>query len=85
MRHSTGIPRHDGAWYFFPSHSKDSLVQRIKYHEPFTGLRQRWYYNNFMFLTQGVIAEKITGKSWEDNLDEMFFKPLNMNLSLIHI
>ncbi|MCC1484867.1 serine hydrolase [Winogradskyella immobilis] len=79
MRHSTGIPRHDGAWYFFPSHNKDSLVQRIKYHEPFTGLRQRWYYNNFMFLTQGVIAEKITGKSWEDNLDEMFFKPLNMN------
>lgn len=79
MRHSTGIPRHDGAWYFFPSHSKDSLVKRIKYHEPFTGLRQQWYYNNFMFLTQGVIAEKITGKSWEDNLDEMFFKPLSMD------
>lgn len=79
MRHSTGIPRHDGAWYFFPSHDKDSLVQRIKYHEPFTGLRQQWYYNNFMFLTQGVIAEKITGNSWEDNLEELFFKPLGMN------
>jgi CubicO group peptidase (beta-lactamase class C family) len=85
MRHSTGIPRHDGAWYFFPSHSKDSLLKRIKHHEPFTGLRQQWYYNNFMFLTQGVIAEKITGKSWEDNVDAMFFKPLGMDRSNLDI
>ena len=22
MRHSTGLPRHDGAWYFFPNHNQ---------------------------------------------------------------
>ncbi len=81
MRHSTGLPRHDGAWYFFPSHSKDTLVARIKHHEPFTGVRQQWYYNNFGFLLQGVIAEKITGKAWEENIENKFFKPLGMNRS----
>ncbi|WP_299123867.1 serine hydrolase [uncultured Winogradskyella sp.] len=81
MRHSTGLPRHDGAWYFFPSHDKDSLVARMQYHEPFTGVREQWYYNNFGFLLQGVITEKLTGKSWEDNIEEKFFKPLGMKRS----
>ncbi|NNL81713.1 MAG: serine hydrolase [Flavobacteriaceae bacterium] len=81
MAHRTGLPRHDFSWYLFPTFDKDSLLQRIKYQEPFTGLRQQWYYNNFMFLTQGVIAERITGKSWEDNVKERFFKPLGMNRS----
>ncbi|MEM5564552.1 serine hydrolase [Psychroserpens sp. AS72] len=78
MRHSTGLPRHDGSWYYFPTHDKDSLLMRLKHQEPFTGIRQQWYYNNFGFLTQGVIAERITGKSWEDNLKEHFFTPLEM-------
>lgn len=81
MRHSTGLPRHDGSWYFFPSHDKDSLVARIQYHEPFTGVRQKWYYNNFGFLLQGVITERITGESWEKNIEDKFFKPLGMNRS----
>ncbi|TJY36207.1 serine hydrolase [Pontimicrobium aquaticum] len=81
MRHSTGLPRHDLSWYYFPTHSKDSLIKRVQYQEPFTGVRQQWYYNNFMFLAQGVIAEKITGKSWEDNISDMFFKPLGMSRS----
>lgn len=81
MRHSTGLPRHDGAWYYFPTHDKDSLLMRMKYQEPFTGIRQQWYYNNFGFLAQGVIAERITGKSWEDNIKDYFFEPLGMNRS----
>ena len=81
MRHKTGLPRHDGAWYFFPSYDKDSLILRLKHHEPFTGLRQQWYYNNFGFLLQGVITEKLSGKSWEENIEEKFFKPLGMNRS----
>jgi len=85
MTHRTGIPRHDMSWYLFPTHSKDSLIQRIEFQKPFTGVREKWYYNNFMFLTQGVIVERITGKSWEDNVKEKIFIPLGMvnsNLSI---
>ncbi|MEK8181114.1 serine hydrolase [Flavobacterium buctense] len=81
MCHRTGMSRHDFSWYFFPTTSKDSLVQRLVHQEPFAGVREKWLYNNFMFLTQGVIAERITGKSWEDNIKERFFKPLGMTRS----
>ncbi|MEM9680387.1 MAG: serine hydrolase, partial [Bacteroidota bacterium] len=49
------------------------------------GIRQQWYYNNFMFLTQGVIAERITGKSWEDNIRDHFLAPLGMSHSNVSI
>ena len=69
----------------FLQKSKDSLIQRIAHHEPFIELRKEWYYNNFMYLIQGVIAEKLTKKSWEDNIRERFFAPLNMTRSNVSI
>ncbi|MBT4969825.1 MAG: serine hydrolase [Bacteroidetes bacterium] len=85
MTHRTGLPRHDLAWFFFPSYSKDSILMRVAHQEPFTGIREQWYYNNFMYLAQGVIAEKITEKSWEDNVQERFFNPLGMTRSNLEI
>lgn len=85
MSHRTGLSRHDFSWYLFPTYDKNDLVKRLEFQEPFTGVRQAYYYNNFMFLLQGVIAEKLTGKSWEDNIRERFFTPLGMNQSNVSI
>ena len=85
ISHRTGLPRHDFSWYLFPTDDKNELLKRVKYHEPFTGIREQWYYNNFMYLAQGLITEKLTGKSWEDNIRERFFKPLNMSTSNLSI
>ncbi len=85
MSHRTGLPRHDYSWYLFNTDSRDSMLQRIQYQEPTAPLRQRWQYNNFMFLAQGVVAEKLTGKSWEQNIKEQIFKPLGMAASNVSI
>ncbi|MEQ8425706.1 MAG: serine hydrolase domain-containing protein, partial [Cyclobacteriaceae bacterium] len=81
MTHRTGLPRHDLSWYMSNTTNRDSLMMRVQYMEPFAGVREKWYYNNFMFLAQGVIAEKITGKSWEENISQYFLKPLGMSRS----
>ena len=78
MSHRTGVSRYDYSWYFFPSRSRDSLMERIQFMEPSEPLRRKWQYNNFMFLLQGIVAEKISGKSWEDNIREKLFQPLGM-------
>lgn len=85
MSHRTGLPRHDFSWYLFPSNSKDSLIGRVAYQQPFASVRERWYYNNFMFLAQGVVAERISGKSWEQNVRDRIFKPLGMSRSNLSI
>ena len=81
MCHRTGLPRHDYSWYLFNTSSRDTLLQRIKYMEPTAKVRQVFQYNNFMFLLQGMITEKLTGKSWEENVKEKIFTPLGMNNS----
>lgn len=81
MCHRTGLPRYDYAWYLFNDKSKDTLLSRLAYMKPNAELRAEWQYNNFMFLAQGLIAERITGKSWEENIAQNYFTPLEMRNS----
>lgn len=80
MCHRTGLPRHDLAWYGSSS-SRDSLIYAIRFFEPSAELRQIWQYNNFMFLVQGVLAQKLYGKPWETLIKEKIFDSLGMKNS----
>ena len=80
MCHRTGLPRHDYSWYGAKT-TRDSLIYRIRFLEPNAELRQRYQYNNFMFLAQGVLAEKLNGKKWEVLVKEKIFDPLGMSSS----
>jgi CubicO group peptidase (beta-lactamase class C family) len=78
MTHRTGMPRHDLSWYLFNTSSRDSLIKRIRYQEPSAGIREKWQYNNFMFLLQGVVSEKLWGRTWEENIRTQLLDPLGM-------
>lgn len=78
MCHRTGLPRHDLSWYASWA-TREEFLKRIEFLEPTAELRAKWQYNNFMFMAQGVVLEKITGKSWEENMRERIFKPLGMD------
>src|SRR5579872_4672778 len=78
MCHRTGLPRHDLSWYLFGTSNRDSMIRKVQYMEPTAGIRERWQYNNFMFAAQGVVAEKLTNQSWEQNVAARLFTPLHM-------
>lgn len=78
MCHRSGLPRHDFSWYGSTA-SRSELLARIEFLEPSAELREKFQYNNFMFLAQGMVIEKITGKSWEENIREKILVPLGMN------
>ena len=84
MIHRTGLPRHDLAWYLNirPS-SRTGLLQAIRYLEASSAIRETWQYNNFMYLAQGVVAEKLTSKSWEELLTERLLAPLGMQQAVL--
>ncbi|WP_293313028.1 serine hydrolase [Pedobacter sp. UBA5917] len=85
MCHRTGLSRYDLSWFVFNTSNRDSIIQRVRYMEPTAGIREKWQYNNFMFLAQGMIVEKLTGKTWEQNIKEKFFEPLEMSRSNTNI
>lgn len=80
MSHRTGLPRHDLSWFVDPD-TRENLTKRIEFMEPSAPLRQTWQYNNFMYLLQGVLTEKLTGKSWESNVESKIFSKLGMGRS----
>jgi len=77
VTHRSGLPRHDLSWYGGGA-GRAELVARLEHLEPFADLRERYHYQNLMFLTAGYLVEQVTGRSWEENVRERVFGPLGM-------
>lgn len=76
--HRSGLPRHDLLWYATPF-TRTELYSKLRYLEPSYGFREKWQYQNLMFMTAGYLTEKLSGISWEDFMASRIFKPLGMN------
>jgi CubicO group peptidase (beta-lactamase class C family) len=78
VTHRSGLPRHDLTWYNNFDTSREELVRRLAYLKPTADLRERFQYNNLMFLTAGYLIEVLTDKKWEDAIRTHVFEPLGM-------
>jgi CubicO group peptidase (beta-lactamase class C family) len=82
LSHRTGLPRHDVLWYATPF-TRERLFSSLRYLEmnknPGYGFRQIWQYNNLMFMTLGMVGEKVSGLTWQDLVTEKVLNPLNMD------
>ncbi|MGE0172550.1 MAG: serine hydrolase domain-containing protein [Oligoflexales bacterium] len=78
MLHRTGIPRHEFVWLFSPD-SREQLYNKLKYLPSSAPFRSEWQYNNFMFMTTGLLIEKLSGNSWESFVHDEILSPLGMN------
>lgn len=78
ITHRSGLPRHDLVWYNNLESSREDLVRRLAYLEPTADLRERFQYNNLMFLTAGFLTEVLTGRTWEDSVRVQVLDPLGM-------
>jgi CubicO group peptidase (beta-lactamase class C family) len=80
VTHQSGLPRHDLVWYGSPLSRKD-LFERLRYLEPSRPLHARYQYNNLMFMTAGVLIERVSGSSWEEFVRRRILDPLGMKVS----
>jgi len=77
LTHVSGLPRHDVAWYG-SSLGRNELFERLRTFEASAPVRAKWQYSNLMYMTAGVLAERVSGKSWETLVDERIVTPLGM-------
>jgi len=80
LSHRSGLPRHDLMWYN-TSRSRKEVFDRLKHLEPSKDFRTFMQYQNLMFMTAGYLVEAITGKTWEEFVQERIFEPLGMTSS----
>lgn len=78
VSHRSGLPRHDLSWYIFRNNSRMELVEKLAHQALSRDLRTTFQYNNLMYVTAGVLIERITGMTWEDFVKERILTPLGM-------
>ncbi|HZM85412.1 MAG TPA: serine hydrolase domain-containing protein, partial [Blastocatellia bacterium] len=80
VTHQSGLPRHDLVWYG-STLSRKEIYDRLRYLEPSRPLHARYQYNNLMFMTAGVLIERISGSTWEEFVRRRLLDPLGMKTS----
>ncbi len=82
--HRSGLVTFSGdlIWYL-SDHSPEEIVRRARYLKPKYGFRAGYGYSNIMFITAGLIIEKVSGLDLDEFMKEKYFDPLNMNRTII--
>lgn len=78
LAHRSGIGGVDGTHVFFPTDDLNQHLERLVYLKPNSSIRERFDYSNMGYAILGGITEKLSGKSWAENLATEIFEPLEM-------
>lgn len=82
LSHRTGLATFSGDLIWYGStHSREEVVRRAAGLKQANGFRAAYGYSNIMYLTAGLIIEKVSGMSWDDFINQRIFQPLGMNNS----
>jgi CubicO group peptidase (beta-lactamase class C family) len=84
LTHTSGIPNYTSFPKFFEDESRtpytpDEFLKVFEDKDLDFEPGKQFSYSNSGYFLLGVLAEKLTGKSYEDLLHEKVFKPLSMN------
>jgi CubicO group peptidase (beta-lactamase class C family) len=82
--HRSGLPRHDLVWIYSKA-TRRELMQALAYLEPNEGFRNKWQYQNIIYLSTGILIEAVTGKTWEEFVRERIWEPLGMTGSTFSV
>lgn len=81
MTHRTGIAEQAGTYIPNLGYGRDDIYKMLALIKPAYSFRGAYEYNNITFIIAEKIIEKITGKTWEENVRERIFEPLGMKSS----
>ena len=77
LAHRSGFTRM-GVLFANPTVPREEVLLAATKAEPWTDLRESFYYNNVMYLAAGVAAGNAAGTDWDTLLAERIFEPLGM-------
>ena len=82
--HATGLSNEAGTYFGNLGYDRHDIYKLLGYMQPGFSFRSAYDYNNITFMIASEIIEKITGKSWEENIQERIFDKLNMKSTSVN-
>ncbi len=77
LTHRSGLARGELVW-LGANISRDEVLRRVRYLKPAWSFRERFGYQNMMYLAAGEAAAKAAGTTWDDLVKHRIFEPLGM-------
>lgn len=84
MTHKTGIRGQAGTYIPNLGYDREDIYQMMKLIKPEYSFRNVYAYNNITFIIASKVIEKVTGKSWEENIQTRILDPLGMTNTYIN-
>lgn len=81
LTHRTGLAAQAGTYIPNLGYNREDIYRMFKYIPPKYAAGEKFAYNNITFLIAARAVEKVTGKSWEENIQERILTPLGMTAS----
>jgi len=86
LSHRSGLKTFSGDLIWYGStYSREEIIRKVRYLKPAYGFREHFGYSNLMFITAGELIPAITGRSWDDFVQEELLDKLEMNRSTLHV
>ena len=82
--HRTGLRDDIGTYLGNLGYDRGDIYRMLRLMPPAYTFRGDYQYNNITFIPAAMIIEKLTGKSWEENIRDRIFKPLGMDESTLN-
>ena len=84
LTHRSGMGLGAGDLMIFPDSNDftiNELIHNLRYLKSVSGFRTKFDYDNLLYIVAGEIITRVSGKSWEEFVEERIMKPLEMNNS----
>jgi CubicO group peptidase (beta-lactamase class C family) len=80
LSHNSGLGLGAGDLMIWPGTTltNQDIIKGLKHLPEVSSFRSEFAYDNLMYVIAGEIIAKITGKSWQENINETIFQPLGM-------
>lgn len=80
--HRAGLRAEAGSGIPKLGYSKEDMMLMMQFMDPAYSFRDDYQYNNNAFAIPALVAEKVTGKTWRECVQERLYDPLGMTESM---
>jgi CubicO group peptidase (beta-lactamase class C family) len=81
LTHRSGLGLGAGDLMFWPgqnSFTMKDIIHNLRYLKPVSGFRTKYDYDNLLYMVAGEVVARISGKPWEEFVEERIMRPLGM-------
>ena len=81
LTHRSGLGLGAGDLMMFPDGSdftKKEIIHNLRFLKPVSAFRTKYDYDNNLYIVAGEVVARVSGKSWEDFVEQKLMQPIGM-------